>query len=282
MALIFSDDFSSYSIGNNAVPPWEQIGLGGTVQNVGFRTKGFQFNDGGGIRHNEGGGYYSSVTIYCYFKYTNAAYNTNIIQLLNGPITNDPSVVLFRLGFENDGTLTIITAGTIMDNSGINLAYSLYPNKWYFLQATTKFTDILGFVACESRVALDGIIILDSSGAVISTQLVSLLPNPTPAVNKFEFRDLSSQSVIDEILVNSGIDAIPTYPNPGAVVNSRVSQMVLEPALLLDNSSVRMTQGIIEHARLPDDERVRITQMIIEIATTAGTVSRRGWHVKEA
>lgn len=282
---LFSDDFSSYPIGNSACPPWDQLGLGGTVQNVGYRGQGFAFNSSGGLRRNTEAVYTSDFTVYYYFKFPNAPYNHTILEILNGiPTpgpTDPPPIMLFRLGFEDDGTLTAITAGALLGNSGTELGYSLYSDKWYFVQVNVKLdVDVGGFVTCNASVTLDGITVIDSLIAIASTQLQSGLSNGTASVNKFDFRDLSTQSIIDEILVNTPRDTVPTYPNPGVTVKGRDTQLIIEHADLIDSGDARVTQLIVEYGELIDDQKVRVTQLIIEVAAE-NISSQGGWKVRE-
>lgn len=284
MSTEFADDFSSYSVGAGVSPPWEDIGLGSNIIAGGFRGQGLRYQPGGGIRRNTAGNYYNDLTLYFYFRFPNGIYNGNILEFLNGPITTaGSSISLFKLGVEPDGSVSLSTHGAILDNSGNNLGYALFSDKWYFVQANVKFdVNVGGFVTIDATVAFDGFTILDSGGPQATDQLVSGLSSGSATVNKFDFRDVTTNSIIDEIIANTPRDAIVTYPNPGATVHSRVTQAILEHADLVDDSNVRITQGIIEHAILPDNQKIRITQMIIEIATANVISTGNGWHVKEA
>ncbi len=285
MSAVFSDDFSADTVGVPPPPPWDIIGLGALVTASGFRGKGLRFNPTGAVERNTHSDYYDQLSIYFYFQFPGGGGYSTVMQLFNGlpdPVSGDPApTLIYTLTFEQDGTLTAKVPGAILDNSGTSLGFALYPDRWYFAQINLKLDTVLGLLRCETQIAIDAQIVIDSMGPIVSTITTAGLSNATASVNKFQFHDATTTSIIDEIVVNAPRDAMPTYPNPGATVNARATQMVVEHAELIDSSSVRMTQGVVEHAILPDSQQVRITQMIIEVAMQAVAPVGK-WTIEEA
>jgi len=285
---ILNEDFSGYSPGDALHdPPWKSFNFTARVTGSGFRGNGLVLN-GAIVCHIDRANNYNDFTFYYYFKFPNQGfYSASFFECYNSDPTVDVDahpIQFFKLGFEPDGSISAFTAlGKFLGNSNVNAGVSLYSGKWYFLQINLGFDTLFdGTLTIDAAVALDGVTIISTGGPEPTAFNVTNTFNGAATVNRFQFSDMTSFSLLDEIVSFFPRDTFPNYPAEDANRHGRITQGIVEHAQLPDDSRVRMSQGIIDVAMLPDDSKVRITQMIIEIAANNIINPTNGWRVKEA
>jgi len=285
---IINENFSGYSPGDALHdPPWKSLNFTPRVTSSGFRGNGLVLNGGIAV-HIDKANDYNDFTFYYYFKFPNQGfYSADFFECFNSDPTVDIDphpVPLLKLGFEPDGSISAFTAlGKFLGNSNVNAGVSVYSGKWYFIQINVGLASLMdGTFTIDLAVALDGVDIINTGGPVPTLFNVTNTFNGAATVNRFQFSDMTTFSLLDEIVSFFPRDTYPNYPALDANRHGRITQGIVEHAVLPDDARVRMTQGVIDYAILPDDKKVRITQMIIEIAANNIINPTNGWRVKEA
>lgn len=315
MAVVFQDDFESYTVGDN-VPSYPST-LGGLWSKWGFfggqvtsddsylpGGKSLKFQTTGTIRWQDNLNFWNQGTVIYAFKTSTAANALNASGFMDFYDTDIPlsipfptPVLLFRLRWAADSTLTaqIGHLEEFVNNSGYahnantplgiitTEPFAAEPDTWYILQINFEFSQtMLGALHVSFVVHINDKPVLCGDATSLFSTTGNYPHGFPPTFNQIEL--VTSQNPFAFLDLVS-FDSDKTIDAGGGVVSyGRASQAVLEPITLPASEDLfaRISQAVIEIKSLPDNY-ARVTQAIIELLTVnGGVVISGGWKVGEA
>jgi hypothetical protein len=308
MSIIYSDNFSSYTPGQDPFDGWEDLGPGqGEI--VAFNTYA-----GGNLYGQTGQGYNIASGPIRYGGVGTTSQIAQVTTVWSAIGTNDLPPTM-SIGITTDTTQGFIIASFIVQNDytiGLQVANQpfinapfvfsnsptqlYWPNVWQMWQVAWTLGDIpivtgsgtnthtTHFMGVGATVWLEGTKILTgvgTSGITLGTsgQVGAPLTNEyLLGVNV----GAEGHSFLSEIWATDSALTTATFPfagtNPGGA--ARMQQGIVEwmgrSGL---QANVRMTQGVVEIPRVPATRNVRMTQGVVEIIKRGGTP--QGWVVQE-
>jgi hypothetical protein len=251
VAIIYQDYFETYVLGQS--PPF------GNLHTVPFTTCTIQAGGVNGSKYAQGplryddGNSYSSFTVQQSFNDVLTFFGDSILLVRGLTVSQNQPSTLINIITETDGTISVRNGhGTLLANSG---DASILHGKWFVLQTNVVLTDVAGTINASVTVALDGIVIITTSGSTES---------PTSSlVNGAAMRLLDLLLYTDDFTLAT-LQSIPSYQNPGTPL-IRNSQGVVEVTKLPNNAAILASQGVIEATKLPDFAKLLVSQGIIEL-----------------
>ena len=308
MSVIYSDNFSSYTPGQNPFDGWTDLGPGkGEV--VAFSTYG-----GGNLYGQTGQGYNidSGPILYGGLGTTSQINSATQVMVAIGTndagptmsigVTTDTSdgLVIASLQVQPDYTMgLVVSSQPFVNNSYVfaNTPTQMYwPNVWQMWQVAWALSDVpiitgtgtathtTHFMGVAATVWLEGTRVLTGLGTTGITLGTGGVVGGA-LMNEYFFGvnvGAEGHGFLSEIWATDSALSTATFPflgtNPGG--SARMQQGIME---ILRHSplqaNVRMTQGVVEIPRIPATRNVRMTQGVVEIIKRGG--QPQGWMVYE-
>jgi hypothetical protein len=204
---------------------------------------------------------------------------TFLAELWGQQISNGQPFVLISVDSEADQSLSVYVGGHNVGNTALVLPpfyYERGTNFWIQLDVsitTDAITNTINFLTI--RLWVDGVKYIDSSylSGILASQVGS----------SFVWLAFggggTGDAFIQEITLQSLVD-YPLYPNPGSMINSRVSTGITEIAYDHFDEHAYVSQGVAEIEYNHSDEHALVSQGVIEVMTKPTAVTS-GWIVKE-
>jgi hypothetical protein len=309
MSIIYSDDFSSYTPGQDPFDGWTDLGPG-KGQIVAFNTYGT-----GNLYGQTGQGYNiaSGPILYGGLGTTAMIPNATQVAVILG--TNDFPPVM-SIGITTDTTDGLIIASLIVQDDytlGLqvnsqpfvntpkvfaNSTTQLYwPNVWQMYQVswglssvpvitgTGTTTHTTEFIAVTASVWLEGTLVFNNAFGTSGISIGTGSDVGAAQMNEYFFGvnvGAEGHGFLSEIWATDSFLSTATFPfagtNPGG--SARMEKGIVEWAGRAGlQANARMTQGVVEIPRRPATRNVRMTQGVVEIIKRGGAA--QGWVVYE-
>jgi hypothetical protein len=307
MATLFSDQFTSYSIGASPFDGWSNVNGGGGVI-VDFSTYA-----GGNLSGQTGHGcnIYGGDILWGGPAASIIPNSTVVWSGLGrgdaqlGPsmyigITTDTTwgFQIAGLVIEPDETISLYAGAPFVGTATAfaNTVTQLYhPDTWQTWQVAWQLSSVqvIGtgsgggtnyFIGVTASVWLEGTLIINGAYTVTNVQIgTSTNMAPSAGMNKYLFTAyIYGQQYLSEIWATDSALGTATFPFLGtgtSTSNARMTQQVVEYARTAPPRNVRMTQGAVEIIQYPAQRNIRMTQGVVEIIKKSG--GPQGWVVQE-
>lgn len=274
MAIIFQDNFNSYTVGSTSLPSWFGLNLGFIVDSFGLDGNSIKFAPGGGGIGKgplQGMSARSDCSVYfSFYPPDDGGVSLKFLSLQNSDplsIGGNAGIEIVQLGFEGDLTLSVYSGGKFIGNTMIPAVL----NDWNHVQLDIELNssivggvNVLSIVTC--RITLNGLFALNAPPTDTTIPL-STLPDHSATFNTYQFFvSKFFRSWLDNVTVET-VQLPNVYPNLAVGRKARITQAAVEAAEIPSTASGRISQMSIEAAEVPSDEHVRISQMVIELIT---------------
>ena len=304
MSIIFTDDFSSYTPGQDPFGNWQDLGFFKgqivTLSNFDGQTKqGYNIGDG---PIQFGGGTTAQLPQTTVMWSSLGDRNLGVVHQIG--LSTDTSLgQIAYVNIEPDNTISLnvanqpfVNVSQVFANSPTQLFFS---NTWQTWQVAWSLSDVAiitgtgtnthtsHFIGVTASLWMDGTLLINgafgTSGFPLSTSGFAIA-----AANKYFFGHPASigggAGYLNYIWATDSALATATFPfapGTGAGGAVRDTQSVVEVSKKFPQNAARFTQGAVELTKMPPTgvRHARFTQGVVEIIKRGG--SAQGWMVYE-
>lgn len=303
MSIIFTDDFSGYTVGQNPFGSWQDLGFlkGDIVQLSNFdgqTKKGYNIGDGP-IQFG-GTGTTAAIPQATVMWSSLGDRNLGVTHIIG--LSTDTSLgQIAYFNTESDGSVSLYVTGQPFIN--VPKAFANTPTQMYFSNTWTTWqvawslsdvaiitgtgtsTHTSHFIGVTADVWMDGTLIINgafgtsgfelTTGGFASAELNKYFFGHSPNVG-------GGAGYLNYIWAADTIVSTATFPfapGTGAGGATRDTQSVVEVTKKTPQNKARLTQGAVEMVKLPPTRQARFTQGVVEIIKRGG--GGVGWQVYE-